>query len=306
MTNWQFRTVRGDRSVADIGPTYSHEHLWVRHPGAETLTLDDEEAMAVELEDFVSVGGRTIVDGTPADLGRDLGVLRRLSERTGVQVIASTGHYLHNFQPREEADLPVGALAERFVREVEDGADSSGTRVGQIKCAVSAHEMHPREERTLRAAGMANARTGAPVWVHHGGILGMEIVSILSESGADLARVVLGHADRYPDPWEYRRLARTGVFLSVDNLARAKQPTSISVGMIRDLADAGALDQVLISGDFGRKSYLRALGGRPGLRYILGEFVPRLREELGFGDSEVEQLLITNPARVFGFVKGKV
>src|SRR5665213_289753 len=93
------RTVRGDVEPSELGPTDAHEHLFFVtpiQPGDEGLRLLDG---LVEVGELVAAGGRTLVDWTPLGLGRDPEGLLRVSEATGLHVVAATGvhrdaHYL--------------------------------------------------------------------------------------------------------------------------------------------------------------------------------------------------------------------
>jgi phosphotriesterase-related protein len=53
---------------------------------------------------------------------------------------------------------------------------------------------------------------------------------------------------------------------------------------------------MLLGGDVARRSRYRAYGGIPGLDYLPARFLPRVRERVGA--DVLEQLLITNPARL--------
>jgi phosphotriesterase-related protein len=69
--------------------------------------------------------------------------------------------------------------------------------------------------------------------------------------------------------------------------------------LIADLAERGVADRILLGGDTGRRSMLRAYGGGPGMDYVFARFKPRLERELGSDLSE--QIFVTNPARAFAF-----
>ncbi len=91
------RTVTGDVSPAELGRTYCHEHLLTRPVDRlidddSDLLLDDEDKAAEELERFRAAGGGALVECTPVELGRDPDGMRRLSQRTGVSIVATTGH----------------------------------------------------------------------------------------------------------------------------------------------------------------------------------------------------------------------
>jgi len=112
-------------------------------------------------------------------------------------------------------------------------------------------------------------------------------------------RVIVGHVDRKLD-WEYHlRLARTGAYLSYDQIGKEKYyPDSLRVEFVRRLVAEGHGQQILLGGDLARKSYWPSYGtgGGPGLTYILWRFVPWLRSE-GLAESAMEDILIHNAAR---------
>src|SRR4051794_18745684 len=90
------RTVTGDITADALGATYCHEHL-LTHPGRafsrdDDLVLDDPDAAERDLRAFAAAGGGTIVEVSCEEFGRDPAGLARLSRRTGVHVIAATGH----------------------------------------------------------------------------------------------------------------------------------------------------------------------------------------------------------------------
>ncbi|XBS70354.1 hypothetical protein ABK905_03590 [Acerihabitans sp. KWT182] len=73
----KFRAVTGDIAREHMGKTYTHEHLHIHHPGADqTLSILDDEKTAKEVALFKKIGGATIVEATPPEMGRDLSSLK--------------------------------------------------------------------------------------------------------------------------------------------------------------------------------------------------------------------------------------
>ncbi len=140
---------------------------------------------------------------------------------------------------------------------------------------------------------------GAPITTHTtAGTAAIDQVRLLDTAGADLDHVCIGHLDRRLVWDEHLELARAGVFLGYDCLTKEQyQPESERVRFILRLCDAGFSDRICLSGDFARRRYLSAWGGSPGYRYILEEFIPRLRRE-GLDDRHARALVIDNPARL--------
>jgi predicted metal-dependent phosphotriesterase family hydrolase len=290
------RTIRGDIASADLGPCDAHEHLFLVTPAQPGDEFADVAKAIEEARTLVAAGARALVDWTPLGLGRDLDGLHAVSEATRLHVVAATGlhrdaHYAPDDPFRTEGE---DALADRFVADLE--------RCGILKVGASYHHVTSFEEKVFAAAGAAHERTGAPVCVHtEHGTMGLAIVERLQELGVPPARVVLAHLDRNPDPGEHAETAAAGAWLQLDGPGRTKYwPDSTVLALIADLAERGHADRLLLGGDTGRRSMMRAYGGGPGLDYLFARFKPRLERELG---SELSELIfVANPARAFAFL----
>jgi phosphotriesterase-related protein len=219
-----------------------------------------------------------------------------VARETGLHVIAATGlhrevHYAYDSPFRAS---PVDALAETFTGELRD-------RCGIVKIGASYHHLTPFEEKAFAAAASAHAATGAPVCVHtEHGTMGLSIVERLTGLGVAARSIVLAHVDRNPDAGEHAETASTGAWLQLDGPGRTKYwPDSTILELVADLAGRGFASQLLVGGDTGRASSMRAYGGGPGLDYVFARFKPRLERELGGELSE--QIFVANPARAFAF-----
>jgi 5-phospho-D-xylono-1,4-lactonase len=289
------RTIRGDISPAELGACDAHEHLFLvtpAQPGDEYADVSKAIEEAATLRD---AGARALVDWTPIGLGRDLDGLQAVSEAVGLHVVAATG--LHR-DVHYDADDPLRAeseesLAERFTADLE--------RCGVIKIGAGYHVITSFEAKAFAAAASAHAQVGAPVCVHtEHGTMGLEIVERLRRLGVPPARVILAHVDRNPDPGEHTETAAAGAWLQLDGPGRTKYwPDSTILELIAELVERGQADHLLLGGDTGRRSMLRAYGGGPGMDYLFARFKPRLERELGPELSE--QLFVANPARAFAF-----
>jgi 5-phospho-D-xylono-1,4-lactonase len=289
------RTIRGDIAPAELGPCDAHEHLFLVTPAQPGDEYSDVSKSIEEAKTLRAAGARALVDWTPIGLGRDLDGLRAVSEATGLHIVASTGlhrdvHYAADDPLRGES---ADALADRFVAELE--------RCGIIKVGAGYHALSPFEEKAFAAAAAAHGRVGAPVCVHtEHGTMGLAIVERLRELDVPPERVILAHVDRNPDAGEHAATAATGAWLQLDGPGRTKYwPDSTILALIADLAERGYADRLLLGGDTGRRSMLRAYGGGPGLDYVFARFKPRLERELGQALSD--QIFVANPARAFAF-----
>jgi predicted metal-dependent phosphotriesterase family hydrolase len=289
------RTVRGDLAPAELGPCDAHEHLFLVTPVQPGDEYSDVAKAIKEAGALAAAGARALVDWTPIGLGRDLDGLRAVSESTGLHVIAATGlhrdvHYLADDPLRSESE---DALADRFVADLE--------RCGIIKVGAGYHAISAFEAKAFAAAAAAHLRVGAPVCVHtEHGTMGLGIVERLKGLGVPPDRVILAHVDRNPDAGEHAETAAVGAWLQLDGPGRTKYwPDSTILGLIAELAERGHGDRLLLGGDTGRRSMLRAYGGGPGLDYVFARFKPRLERELG--QELADQIFVANPARAFAF-----
>jgi predicted metal-dependent phosphotriesterase family hydrolase len=290
------RTILGDIPPAELGPCDAHEHLFLATPAQPGDEYADVERAIEEARMLAGAGAQALVDWTPIGLGRDPDGLRAVSEATGLHVVAATGlhrdaHYGGDDPLRAETEE---ALAGRFVADLD--------RCGIIKIGASYHHLTPFEAKAFAAAAAAHERTRAPVCVHtEHGTMGLAIVERLQELGVPPSAVVLAHIDRNPDAGEHAETASAGAWLQLDGPGRTKYwPDSTILSLISDLVERGHAGRLLLGGDTGRRSMLRAYGGGPGLDYLFARFKPRLERELGQELSE--RIFVGNPAQAFAFI----
>jgi 5-phospho-D-xylono-1,4-lactonase len=289
------RTVRGDIAPDELGPCDAHEHLFLVTPAQPGDEYADVDKAIEEATTLRAAGARALVDWTPIGLGRDLEGLAAVSEATGLHIVAATGlhrevHYAPDDPLRDETEE---ALADRFVDDLD--------RCGIIKVGAGYHAVTSFEAKAFAAAAAAHVRAGAAVCVHtEHGTMGGALVARLGELGVPAERVILAHVDRNPDAGEHAETAAMGAWLQLDGPGRTKYwPDSTILALIAELAERGHTDRLLLGGDTGRRSMMRAYGGGPGLDYVFARFKPRLERELGTELSE--RIFVDNPARAFSF-----
>ena len=156
------RTARGDVDPASLGFTYSHEHIvcippyWAERRD-DDLLLDDPAKSKADVEIFRKAGGRTIVDATAIDYGRDVPAVARIGEETGVNIIFTAGFnksFLWSARmPRGDgrsfADWIGGSSLDELIAfvvgEVEEGLEGTKFRAGQVKFGTGYNTITPRE-----------------------------------------------------------------------------------------------------------------------------------------------------------------
>src|SRR5680860_486790 len=123
-------TVTGDIPASAIGKTLHHEHLLVDFIGADSTGYhrwDKNEVVEKVLPYLLEIrklGYKTLVECTPAYLGRDPELLKMLSEKSGIQIITNTGYYSAvggQFVPPHGFTETAEELAERWIAEAKNG-----------------------------------------------------------------------------------------------------------------------------------------------------------------------------------------
>ncbi|WP_127593040.1 phosphotriesterase family protein [Paenibacillus lautus] len=326
------RTLHGDISKEELGFTYSHEHIVCRpaywqERGEDDLLLDDKEKSKRDVLDFKQHGGRSIVDATAIDYGRDVQAVQEIALETGIHIVGTAGFnksFLWDAKIKEELKPLTGhyetyaqwieaksinELADFVIREVEEGLEGSSFKAGQVKFGTGYNRITPLEEKTLRAVARAHHETKAPIHSHtEVGTMALEQIELLKSEGVELSFLSLGHMDRNPDPYYHEQIAATGAYMSFDGIGKIKYaPESTRISLILELVRKGFEDQILISGDTARKTYYKHYDQGLGLEYIISKWVPRFVDEAnrsGFdGRKLVEKFFVSNPANCFSFKK---
>lgn len=305
-------TVRGPVAVDDLGFTLMHEHVLidlVRIFPANMLAFDFQlldEALAVdEVGRFVRAAeglgpGRPVLVDVTTDvrMGRDPAALRRISEVLDLHLVMGCGRYREPWYEPEIAQLTTRQIADRLVREIEEGVGETGVRPGIIgELGADRDFVSPVEERILRAGARAQRRTGLAITLHaRASRVGLDQLDILEEEGADLRRVIVGHSDTNPDPDFHAAIARRGAWIEFDTIrGRVPMVAERRVAFILEVRRRGHLDQLLLSQDVCAQSHLRSFGNT-GYDYLPGEFRERLGAA-GLSEEELRLLFVENPRR---------
>lgn len=294
------RTVTGDIAGVD-GRILAHEHLQIdlsaQKGPANRMVAEEEPAVIEDLCDARQFGLAAITDLSAPGWGRDPVALRRISEQSGVAVIAAAGFYWDPF-PEIVVDGSVEALRDAMIAEVQDGVDGTGIRCGVIKIGTDRGTPGAVEERLFRAAAAAAAVTGAPVITHTSSPdQAAWHVRVLERAGMDMTHVVISRMGAAQDVSALVDLARAGVLMGIDKVSFPKGPTNTELAdLVRDACEKGLERQLILSSDIARRTFLRRFGGH-GYRTVLADFVPML-EARGITAAQIETMLHDNPSRM--------
>lgn len=236
---------------------------------------DTQKAVHLDLQYYKSIGGLSIAENTSHGLKRDLPFMRKVSELTGVNVIAGTGHYCEMVQDPSTKSLTHEQLCEMYLKDLQEG-DEEGIKCGFIGEVGSVWPITDFEKRALRAAAEVSEVVKCGVTIHPGrdSRAPFELVRLFLEAGGRKEKCVMSHVDRTIfDVDEMLEFAHLGVFVQMDLFGTEcsyyqlnEQADMISdaerIKKIRRLVEEKRVDQVLMSHDIHTKHRLVSIGGR--------------------------------------------
>jgi phosphotriesterase-related protein len=311
-------TVTGPIRPDQLGLTLMHEHVVVDFIGAAKISPnrhDAEAAFATALPHFQKLrerGVRTLVECTPRYIGRNVGLLRRLSEASGVQIVTNTGWYAavnHKFLPPEADTETAEQIAERWLAEWKHGIDGVGNRSafirpGFLKLGTGSGPLPPLDAKLVRTAAKVHRATGLTIAIHTGdGTAALDEVRLLREEGVAPDALIWVHAMNDPGPLQIQA-AKLGVWISLDGYSLAPPNILRFVNFLRAHHEAGTLNRVLLSHDdgwavdgdapAGNKLTLFGNGNKAPYESLFTKLLPDLRLN-GFTEADIQQLLVANP-----------
>ena len=319
----RIRTVTGDVPASSWGLTNAHAHLALgmeeqSHPEwSETAERYSDHVLSVgdtlpELRAYAEAGGSCLVDLTPMGLGRDPTGLVEASEQTGVHIVMGTGIYHEPFQPDRIAGLGDVEIAEVLIGEITRGVGGTGIRAGIIgEQGTYKGPMTEREAAVFRASAMAAVETGVAVSTHtYLGRNALDQIDVLTAEGLAPERIVVGHLDdTEPDLALFRKIIERGAYAQFDSIGYEYYTETLGVqmstdrvraGALRQLAEEGLADRIIVASDLCRKRHLTVNGG-PGLAHLITGFRELAGEE-GVPVEVLDRCMITNPATVLAMV----
>jgi phosphotriesterase-related protein len=309
-------TVLGTVPTEELGFVAVHEHIGYGMPGSELDTQwwktpeQRYEETVPKLRRFHENcspwGAATYVEATGICNGRDINYYQSLSEKTGVNIIASTGFVGGDTALPFFERATVDYLYRQFVHEITVGIGNTGGKAGIIKVGVSrGFLMKELDLRIYRAAARAAVETGVPIFTHLA-VNAEPAVEIFNEEGLPLDRVLFGHADdgvsqgKVRQEWIADQGGRIGFDTFGYDLELPDPPfwgrhKKDRLEHLLSFIEAGYLDQVLASADANCSPL-----GWPGVKghtvnYLFETLLPDLKDA-GVDDAIVDRIFVENAA----------
>ena len=277
---------------------------------------------------------------TPGEVGRNPHLIQKSAQKSGYNVVATTGFFPEIFGfPEHWKCQDVDYIAEYFRRDIKEGHGvrqhtDTDIKAGNIKVATGSGDradgtspVQPNgrritaaEERGVRAAGRTQKLIGCAINTHTEPNdydvtnPGLELLDLLEDEGADPTKVIIGHAFVNPRMDRLEAICQRGANLQIDHIGIPWRHDSVDgfddllARTIGDLVQAGYLKHLVFSYDrFFTHSHGPVddldpvlLNEHVDLNYLYDSFAPRL-EKYGFGEKELETVLVDNPRRLLAF-----
>ena len=318
------QTVTGNIQKNELGRCLAHQHIVEGAPGWDNILGANQqpycfmdESVQVLTDARERFGLQTIVDATTADRGRNPQFLKEVSQRSGVNVIASTGYYTEKagasnyFAVRMRFGNAEQEVYDMMHADITKGMRGTDIKAGVIKVATGYGEITPYEDMFLRVAAAVSRDTGCAIISHtERGTMHLEQAKRLKEYGASPDRIMIGHLNNCDNIDELMQLAEEGVYLGFDRMGLVGlsgiTPENRRLALITGLAAAGYSDRIVLAHD----SIIRMLGSS--LEYpaetakrlkdwnfvhIFENILPAL-QKMGVSEEITESFVNANPARL--------
>lgn len=300
-------TVNGAIPATKIGISLVHEHILVDFIGAEKYDPKKWNHEAVikrilpYLQELKQTGCNTMVECTPAYLGRDPLLLQKLSKSSGLRIITNTGYYggsANKFLPAHAFTETERQLADRWIKEYKQGIGGSGVRPGFIKISVNDSHLSEISKKLIRAAALCHLATGLTIASHTGpAIPALEEINIIKSLGVAPDAFIWVHAQNEKDSDQYIVAARAGAWVSLDGLR--DENVDQYAELLAYMKKQKFLQRVLVSHDAGWYEPDKPNGGKiRGYTTLFKNLIPTLKK-IGFTEQDVTQLLQQNPSKAF-------
>jgi phosphotriesterase-related protein len=314
------QTTAGPVDAGQLGKTLIHEHFRgrdeaVAHQWPHMYDEDEEWSLSIEQADAVKEHGvKTIVEPTAMLLGRDIRLLQRIAEETGLNIVPCTGIYTYNHLPHFFENRDADAMADLFVHDIEQGIQGTDVKAAFIKCAADEPGVTENIEKVHRAAARASVRTGAPIMAHSrpAANTGPRQVEIFLEEGVAPEKIQIAHTGDTDDLDYIEGLLDKGVWIGLDRYGLPMfLPTDKRNKTTLELLKRGYVDRMFLSQDF-----VVALDWFPpeavegivagglveedwSMTLLFERVIPTLKEG-GMTDEQLDTMLVDNPARWLG------
>ncbi len=300
------QSVEGTHRMGPNKIWLSHEHILVDFIGADHIQSSDWNHDTVittvlpYLNELHKHGVDFFVDATPNYLGRDVLLLEKLAQRSGIEIITNTGLYgarNNQFIPMYAKGISAEHLAEMWIHEFENGIEGTSIKPGFIKIGIdNSDTLSDLHQKLVRAAALTHLGTGLVIASHTGKGAGMwPQLDILKSMGVSPQAFIWVHAQNETDNKSYLAAARMGCWISLDGVGGSLNK---HIDKILYAKTNGFLDKVLISHDAGWYDPQKEKQAIKPYTAIFEHLYPALKNR-GFSEDDFNLLISINPSQAF-------
>jgi phosphotriesterase-related protein len=256
-------------------------------------------------------GVKTIVEPTAMLLGRNIDLLCRIADETGLNIVPCTGIYTYDHLPHFFDFRDEDAIAELFVHDIEQGIQGTDVKAAFLKCAADEAGVTANIEKIHRAIARASIQTGAPIMAHSrpASNTGPRQIEILLEEGVAPEKIQIAHTGDTDDLDYIEGLLDKGVYIGLDRYGwNLFLPIDKRNATTLELLKRGHVERMLLSQD-----WVVALDWAPpevlpqfveqglvdadmSMTLLFERIIPTLKDG-GMTEEQLDTMLVANPAR---------
>lgn len=296
----RLHTTLGAFERGQLGLILPHEHVFVDlrtpdQPGyAQADPADVIALMAPQIDAAKARGVTALVECTTGGVGRRADIDLAVSKATNLPIVVPTGNYREPWIPAWVAAASEAELEAWMLAELTEGIEDTGYLAGWIKLSAGDDGITPLEERILRAAARAAAKTNAVIGSHTiRGRVVMDQLDIIEAEGGSASRFISIHTQAEPDFELHKAVAARGAWIEYDHVGRS--PDHEVLALVLRALEAGLGGQLLLSHDLGWYDPALPGGGTPKpYTHLMDWLLPALRDA-GVSDETITRLTHDNP-----------
>ena len=249
----KINTALGIIDSESLGITLPHEHICCYYEQFYQICRNrylDKELLrekAIEYLKYMkqTYGLNTFVDCTPINIGRDIELIKEVSDESEVNIITSTGFYY--FEEPLVNSLTTADIAEKIAYDAVNYSNA-----GLLKIAFDKEELSGYNKKIIDAISLVHKELNLPVCVHSNGNnkSGKNALERLLANGVKPGAITIGHLSDSNDLSYVEEILKYGCYIGFDRIDTGDDAyMQKKADDIYSLDAKGYGDKILISHD---------------------------------------------------------
>lgn len=306
------QTTTGLFPIDKLENVLMHEHIvlgyagWFYDPRCAEFDYAAAEKQTLDrLKKLRDRGVNLVIDPCPIELGRNPAFMRDMSEKSGVQIMCSTGFDLEARGCLSAfRNATADEIADVYLYEIENGIGPEHIKPGIIKVCTGYGQISDYEDRCIQAACKASLKSGLPIITHtEKGTCGPEQARAFKKYGVDPKRCLIGHCCANPDLRYQKAIFDEGVYVGFDRFGNSWHGDDyFRMATLTALIHMGFSNRLFIGTD-SVAFLLKALPGNRNYEHwdpvrIFDVIIPELKTR-GVSDHDIQNMISDNAKRFF-------